>query len=242
MGLAGSGRAWGRLIGHLTDDHRTIWFDHRGTGDSDRVDRLMTVPALMRDALAVLDAAGVESAHVIGTSMGGMVAQELALRERPRVRSLVLLSTTPGGPRRRGLPLAMLGGAALRPLVGAGRSFELSAAGLYSRRSRIELADRIAADAALRDGDATPALTALSQLAGVMRWSARSRLPELAGLRVRIIHGEEDRVMPIGHAHELRRIIPGAELFTIPACGHLLTTEAEHEVARLVRAHLVASA
>src|SRR5262245_4560862 len=97
MGLGASSRLWYRLSPWLRPRYRVILLDNRGTGDSDSVRSRLTMPAMARDAVSVLDAAGVESAHVIGASMGGMIAQHLALDDRERVRSLVLACTTAGG-------------------------------------------------------------------------------------------------------------------------------------------------
>jgi len=97
MGLGGSSRAWRRLLPHVRATHRALLFDNRGTGDSDRVGGVMTLGRMAADARAVLDAAGVADAHVVGISMGGMIAQQLALDHPDRVRSLALLCTSPGG-------------------------------------------------------------------------------------------------------------------------------------------------
>ena len=85
MGLGASSRLWFRLLPWIARRHRAIVFDNRGTGDSSPVRSRLSMSGLAHDARAVLDDAGVESAHVIGASMGGMIAQHLALeRSRPR--------------------------------------------------------------------------------------------------------------------------------------------------------------
>src|SRR6266851_2267972 len=80
MGLAVSSRAWDRLPELMAKHFRVIVFDNRGTGRSTRRGWKYRMSQLADDAAAVLDAAGVPSAHVFGISMGGMIAQELALR------------------------------------------------------------------------------------------------------------------------------------------------------------------
>ncbi len=90
MGLGGSSAAWYRLLPHLRDRARVILIDNRGTGQSDRITERLTLGGMLGDVVAVLDDAGVERAHVLGVSMGGMIAQRLALEHRERVRSLVL--------------------------------------------------------------------------------------------------------------------------------------------------------
>src|SRR5437764_7061786 len=85
MGLGASSRLWYRLLPWLRPRYRVILLDNRGTGDSAPVRSRLSMEGLAGDALGVLDAAGVESAHVIGASMGGMIAQHVALDHRERV-------------------------------------------------------------------------------------------------------------------------------------------------------------
>lgn len=87
------------LVERLAAHHRVILFDNRGAGNSGKPNEPYTMAQLADDAAAVLDAAGADSAHVLGVSMGGMIAQNLALRHADRVRGLVLGCTIPAGPR-----------------------------------------------------------------------------------------------------------------------------------------------
>src|ERR1700729_3324124 len=98
MGLGYPSAMWHRTRPALSDFYRTIALDNRGAGQSDVPAGPYSIALMASDAAAVLDAAGVPSAHVFGVSMGGMIAQEFALQYPKRVRSLVLGCTAAGGP------------------------------------------------------------------------------------------------------------------------------------------------
>ena len=97
MGLGATLEWWRRLIPILAPRYRTIVYDNRGVGRSDVPPGPYSIPVMADDAAAVLNAAGISSAHVFGASMGGMIAQELALNHPLRVRSLILGCTACGG-------------------------------------------------------------------------------------------------------------------------------------------------
>jgi pimeloyl-ACP methyl ester carboxylesterase len=237
MGLSGSARAWYRLLPHVSRHCEAIVFDNRGTGDSDRVTGPLTMADLTADAIAVLDAAGHDSAHVMGVSMGGMIAQQLALDHRDRVRSLILGCTTAGGARGNP-PWRLLAATALRPVVGAARTFPIVAPALYAPTTRQRYPQRVSEDLRIRLADATDIRTTLGQMAGIFAHDTRARLAELAGLPVTVIHGLHDALIPVDRGRDLATRIPGARLVLIPNCGHMLSTDAEREVAAIIRRHL----
>jgi pimeloyl-ACP methyl ester carboxylesterase len=105
MGLGFSSRAWDRLPALLARDFHVLVFDNLGTGRSGRVGFAYRMRDLADDAAAVIDAAGVRSAHVFGISMGGMIAQELAIGHPGRVRSLALGCTFASWRARAAPPL-----------------------------------------------------------------------------------------------------------------------------------------
>jgi 3-oxoadipate enol-lactonase len=239
MGLSGSSRAWFRLLPAVAGAYRTIVFDNRGTGASDPPSGLLTMTDLVDDALAVMDAAGLESAHVVGVSMGGMIAQHLALDHRDRVRSLLLGCTTPGG-RRPGErpPWRLLTATALRPVVGITRSFPLIAPLLYSEDTLRHHPERIEPDLEVRLGEATSLRTNVAQMAAIAGHDVRHRLGELADLPVTVLHGEDDRLVPVERGRELADGIPGARLVTLPRTGHLMTSDAPRQCPAAVLEHL----
>jgi 3-oxoadipate enol-lactonase len=237
MGLAASSRMWYRLIPWLRRRHRVIVFDNRGTGSSAPVRSRLTMRSLTDDALRVLDAAGEESTHVVGASMGGMIAQHLALDHPARVRSLVLACTTPGG-RSGAPPWRLLATAAVRPLLGARRTFPLVAPLLYSGTTLRENPERLRDDLARRIREATSPLTTYAQMGAIAGHNTRLRLAELAGVPTLVLHGLDDSLVPPDRARDLAGLIPGALLELVPACGHILGTDAEEATAEAILAHL----
>lgn len=233
MGFMGSGHMWFRLLPHISAAHRAIVVDNRGTGDSDRPLGLWSMADLASDLVAVLDDAGLEHAHVVGVSMGGMIAQHLALEHPERVRSLTLCCTSARGGGRRGPPpWRMLASISLRPLLGPRRTMRIVSPMLYAARTRDDPA-RLAEEVAVRGADATPAATAPAQFAAIARHDTRSRLPSLAA-PVLVVHGDEDRLIPASTGRELAALIPGARLAVLPACGHVLTSDCEEEAAEAI--------
>ncbi len=237
MGLGASSRLWFRLLPWIARRHRAIVFDNRGTGDSSPVRRRLSMRDLAHDARAVMDDAGLDSAHVIGASMGGMIAQHLALDHGDSVRSLTLACTTPGG-RAGAPPWRLLATAGLRPLLGSKRTFPLVAPALYARSTLRERPERVRDDLARRLEDNTSPLTVYAQLGAIAGHDTRPRLRELEGLPTLVVHGLEDGLVPADRGRDLAALIPGAKLELIDSCGHLLTTDAEGEVAAAILAHL----
>jgi pimeloyl-ACP methyl ester carboxylesterase len=237
MGLGASSRLWYRLLPWLSRRHRAILFDNRGTGDSAPVRTRLTMRGLARDAITVLDEAGVESAHVVGASMGGMIAQHVALDHRERVRSLVLACTTAGG-RSGAPPWRLLATAALRPLLGAARTFPLVAPALYAPTTLRERPERVREDLRMRTADATSPLTFYAQMGAIAGHDTRARLDELASVPTLVLHGADDSLVPPDRGRRLADLIPGARFELIPSCGHLLTTDAEEHTAGAILEHL----
>src|SRR5207247_6353917 len=108
QGVGFHGGGWRPQVDGLADRFRCVWFDNRGVGLSQPRGGPLTIDQMADDARAVLDAAGCESAHVVGHSLGGLVALNLALSARDRVRSLSLLCTFARGKDATRLTLAML--------------------------------------------------------------------------------------------------------------------------------------
>jgi pimeloyl-ACP methyl ester carboxylesterase len=225
MGLGLSGGAWWRSVPTLAERFRVITYDNRGTGRSKALTYTYTTEAMADDALAVLDSAGVERAHVYGMSLGGMVAQQVALRHPGRVAGLVLGATQPGGPRAVPADDDVLSFFRRRSELPAHESAWASVAYNYSPRAREKHANRIAEDIARRlanpfDEHAYRAQMCAAAIHNCYGRLSRLRMPTL------IVHGGVDRVIPVENARMMAERIPGARAHILRDCGHLYPTEA----------------
>jgi pimeloyl-ACP methyl ester carboxylesterase len=176
------------------------------------------------DAVQVLDEAGVERAHVVGTSLGGMIAQELALTHADRVDRLVLACTTPGGPHAYAMPQAtvslMAEAATLEPAV-ALRRFVENALAPSTVDARPEVVERILAH---RLATAQQPAAWAAQAAAGMGFDAHDRIGGI-GAPTLVQHGSEDVVVDPRNSDVLVRLLPDARLVVFPETGHLFFWE-----------------
>lgn len=219
MGLSFTHEMWYRVAPGLAAEYRTIVFDNRGMGRSDVPRGPYTMRRMASDARAVMDAAGVEAAHVIGASMGGMIAQELALRHPERVRSLMLGCTT-----SRGL-LGKWPEFRYGPRQWSGRSREERERSLRSLLyAETTPEERIEEDLRVRCGCRWCYKGFLNQFSGILMWSAYRRLPRI-GVPTLVIHGDQDRLVPPENGRVIASRIPGARFELIRDAGHILITD-----------------
>ncbi|WP_439032227.1 alpha/beta fold hydrolase [Gordonia terrae] len=220
------------LLDALTPHFSVAVYDHRGIGHSSRAEAAFTIADLAADARDVIDGLGWDSAHVVGTSMGGMVAQELALNFPEHVRTLVLGCTTAGGP-----------GAISAP--GAGRLVEAIASRDAARVARTAFEVNLSPDFAARDGsfDRFVALSTQRRVpSAVVAWqaaacAAHDTRDRLAGLAVptTVIHGDVDEVIAVVEGERLADAIGNAALERWAGVGHMFWWERPQETAELVR-------
>ena len=227
MGLGLSGGAWWRTVPVLSRHLEVLTFDNRGVGRSHSLQLAYTTEAMADDAVSVLDAAGVKRVHVYGISLGGMVAQQLALRHPDRVRSLVLGATHAGG-RHMHRPdvdvMAFLWERLLLPSEDAAwRSVPFN----YSERCRAEHPERIAEDVAQRLAYPFSEQAYRAQLFAAVLHDCYDRLNRIRAPTL-VVHGDEDRMIPVQNGRMIAERIPGAKLLELPGTGHLYPTEAPH--------------
>src|SRR4051812_5749884 len=240
--VAGQGMTvdgWWATTPVLSRSFRVIAFDNRDTGRSSRSRWPYSVAQMAGDAVAVLDAAGEERAHVYGISLGGLVAQDVVLHHPDRVQALVLGATTAGGVSAA-LPAPMpMTFFARAGTMGPEEAEWAAVPYTYSENTRRLHADRIAANIAHRVGGGSDALAYLHQAAAVATHDTRDRLARIPAPTL-VVHGEQDLVVPPANARQLARRIPGARLRVWPDAGHLYIIDeprADREIARFLLHH-----
>ncbi len=223
MGLGSNAYGWHRTIPWLAERYEVIAFDNRGTGRSDVPDGAYTIAQMANDAATVLDAVGRDVAHVVGASLGGMIAQRLALTVPARCRSLVLICTTPGG-----VAAARAGDDVLAAMVSGGGDpdelYRRNAWFLYGEDTRARHTERIEEDLVQRNKIPTSPTGYIGQLQAAMTHDAWSELSRLA-LPTLVIHGDADLLVPTTNGRLLAERIPGAELVIVPGAGHMLQAD-----------------
>jgi pimeloyl-ACP methyl ester carboxylesterase len=225
MGLGYGRWGWEPLVGPLAERHRVVRYDNRGIGGSDVPPGPYTVADLAADAVRVLDERGIERAHVAGTSLGGMVALELALSHPERVGKLALLCTTAGGAGAYPMPEVtqrlFAEAASLEPDVALRRFVENAVS------ARGALVDELYAKRLAHPPD--PAGWQAQAAAGAS-FDASARIGSI-DRETLVLTGDEDNVIDARNSELLAERIPGARLQVFPGAGHLFFWERPAEVA-----------
>ena len=229
MGGGESRRLWARQTPALAAGFRVLAPDHRDSGESppEPEGAAYTAADLAGDAVALLDALGVPRAHVAGTSMGGLVALQLALDHPARVARLALLSTPVGGVSLPAPPREAWSDdhadwiRGLFPQLAAPGYFEahlgaLEALAALGRANRLTYAGLV------------------RQLAVLGGFDARGRLGEVRAPTL-VVVGDHDPLIPLAAAEATAAALPAAELAVIPGAGHLAFLERAEEVNRVIR-------
>lgn len=231
----GYGRwGWGPILARLTESFRAVWFDNRGVGESDVPDGPYSVAQLAADAVAVLDAAKIDRAHVLGVSLGGYVAQELALTYPQRVRKLVLGSTSPGGAGSHPMPPNGAQAFAAFPEMEREAGLRLmveNSLGEHAVRERPDLVEEIYA---YRLEHAPPLAGWYAQSFAGATFDAYDRSSSISAPTL-VFQGRADNVVDPRNAELLTRLIRNSLLHVIPEGGHLVVWQEGESLAPVVR-------
>lgn len=219
-GMGGDVPGWRRNIPHLAERLRIVAFDHRGNGRSDDPPEHATMSTFVDDTIALLDALGIDHAHVYGQSFGGMVAQELALAHPGRVASLVLAATHCGGSHVVAAP---------RIPVPKGEPWRA----LYARGFPEAEPEHVAEDLAVGARQPRHADGGRRQWEAMQRFDAYDRLGSIAAPTL-VLHGTEDAMVSPANAEVLAARIPNAELLLLRGAGHVYHSERADEADRAV--------
>jgi len=232
MGLAADTVAWALQVPAFAAEHRTVIFDNRDVGQSSMAEGPYEMTDMAKDALALADALELDSFHLVGVSMGGAIAQEIALAEPGRVRSLTLAVTfAAGGAWARKLSetwSARVAQMSLEQRVDELMLLNLSEAFFENAEGVAWLRDLMLQNPHPQTADAFA-----RQLDASSRHNTRDRLGALT-VPTQVIGAEYDILVPVWKSRELSELIPGATLTVIDSSPHGANLERAEEFNRLV--------
>jgi 3-oxoadipate enol-lactonase len=237
MGMSGTALHWGEpFLEALREDFDVIAYDHRGVGASTPLGGGVSIAQMAGDAAGLLRALEIASAHVVGISMGGMIAQELALAHPELIRTLTLGCTYCGG---EGSSLAT-------PEVGM-RLFEAMQSGDRARALRtgweVNVSASVAANedlyatfVAIGERRAVTVEVIMFQAQAIAAHDTRERLKALQ-MPTLVIHGSEDQMLPVANGRLIASLIENSQLEILDGVGHMFFWEVPERAAALIRDH-----
>ncbi len=243
MGLTVPGRSWRSILPALQAEHRVAFFDHRGVGGSEAPRGPYSMAQMAGDVVGLLDHLGWAQAHVVGLSMGGMVAQHVALNARARVRSLALLATHAGGWQAR-LPQPKGIFHFIQTQLLRDRQAKLAAlSSMLFPKEFLATCDRAALRVGLEEdfGEPVPKSVLLSQYAAIQGHYTADKLSRLKDLPALVIRPGQDILVRPDQSDRLARLIPNARLARFDHCGHAVTRQDPQGVARELLTHFAAA-
>jgi len=236
MGYGGSSAGWFRQIPSLSQEYRVVAFDNRGTGRSDKPDISYTMEMMAGDIAGLLEVIGIDAAHIYGVSMGGMIAQHLALGHPEKVISLILGCTTCGGDHS-----IMPDAEAMALLFDEERMRRLTpeelARELFPFLCNQEFIDNnpdiVEQFIAKAVEYITPPHGYTRQAEAIIGHDTYDRLPTIKAPTL-VIAGDADKIVPVENSRILASRIPNAELVILEKMGHGFFIEAADEANRII--------
>ncbi|TAK57092.1 MAG: alpha/beta fold hydrolase [Dehalococcoidia bacterium] len=238
MGFMMNAAAWASQVPAFAERYRVVAFDNRGAGRTTQPEAAYSIPQMAGDAAGLLDHLGIASAHVLGASMGGMIAQELAIRHPARVRGLVLACTTPGGPYSAGYGELRAGTARANEVDDVATALTPELVGEFLGQL---FTPEFLANPGPGFGQMAASFVQYPQtLAGlkgqavaIAAHDAYDRLGQIAAPTL-VIAGDADPLIDPANSRILAERIPGAELRLMPGLRHGFNVERPDEFNAIV--------
>jgi aminoacrylate hydrolase len=240
QGVGVVGEGWRPQMDQLGARFDLVAFDNRGIGLSEPGKGKLTIEAMASDALAIMDAEKIDRFHLVGHSMGGLIAQEVALSAPQRISSLALLCTFAAGKQGSRPTLGMLG-TALRARIGTRAARRNAFLELVMPPSYLESVDRAQLAHDLQPffghdlADQPPIV--MRQLRAMSGYDAGDRLAALGSIRTLVVSATADRIARPAYGRALAAAIPGAAFVEIADAGHGVTIQRAPEINALLEAH-----
>ncbi|MHB8574789.1 MAG: alpha/beta fold hydrolase [Dehalococcoidia bacterium] len=217
----------------LARSFRVITFDNRGAGDSDKPDAPYSIAQLADDAAGLLEATGIDRAHVMGISMGGMIAQEVALRHQRKVLGLVLGCTNCGAPNSIAAEPEILNLLMIPEDMDPREAVRRSRPASYTPEFIAANGDLLDAIMERSLAHPTPLYARNRQMMAIREWNSHDRLDQITAPTL-IIAGDQDVLVPPGNANILHERIKGSRLHIIPGAAHVFPGSHPEETVRSV--------
>ena len=221
-GLGADSMAWFAQVPEFSKHFRTLVFDNRGAGRTDKPDAPYTISQMASDVNNLLDALQIGRTALLGISMGGMIAQEFAIRYPEKLSCLILGCTTFGGPQSVALPQNPFQAILAGPVADEDVR-KLQERALYSDDTILRNRDLITRHAEARSRFPIPSFALARQATALVNHDTSSRVGQIQ-MPTLVVTGKEDRLIPPDNSRLLAAKIPGAILKEMPG-GHLFTSE-----------------
>jgi pimeloyl-ACP methyl ester carboxylesterase len=242
QGVGAVGRAWTPQVTGLSQDFSLITPDNRGIGKTPPGSDKLTIESMAQDAIDIMDSLNIERFHVVGHSMGGIIAQQVALTVPHRIKSLSLLCTFYKGSQAARLSWDILI-AGMRTRIGSRAMRRKAFIELIMPQAVLRTADIPKLNAQLEDlferdlADQPPIV--MKQLRATAKYDASARLGTLRSIATLIVSGAEDRIALPEFGQQLHDAIPGSRLVVLPDAGHAVPIHSPEVVNELLREHMV---
>ncbi|MBV8771360.1 MAG: alpha/beta hydrolase [Deltaproteobacteria bacterium] len=223
-GAQGDQTMFSDLANRFADRFRVLTFDQRGSGLSEKPHTGYSIAQLADDTAALMDHVGFAAAHVIGVSMGGTIAQELALRHPGKVRSLILGCTTPGGPKAVRVGSSAFSAAYSTQAMPAEERGRALAEAAFTKSYLEQHPEIIPAMIEARRQRPLDPVALEQRIRAVLAHNAYDRLPQIMCPSL-IITGKDDALIAWQNSELIAERIPGARLVVLEPAGHCFWLE-----------------